>query len=85
MLIGRIEGANLDLGKPVDWDAANPTVHCGSLPVRRMVLPEGGTVMVSAWFPTPAELELLQRGRPVYLSVWGGGHPPVSLYVEPAT
>lgn len=83
MLIGRIEGANLNLGKPDNWDAANPNVHCGTLPVRRSTLPEGGTVMVSAWHPTPPELELLRQGRPVYLSVWGGSHPPVLLHVEP--
>ena len=71
MLIGRIEGANLDLGKPADWDDAKG-VACGE------------TILSSAWFPTPDELALLNAGRPVYLHIFGRGHPPVSLTVEVA-
>lgn len=83
MLIGRIEGANVDLGKPVDWDQSKG-VHCASLPAKVVQDSAGHRVFCSAWFPTPGELELLKQGRPVYLYVWGGGHPPVALSVEGA-
>lgn len=37
---------------------------------------------VSAWFPTPEELVALNSGAPVYLFIYGQGHPPVSLGVK---
>lgn len=83
MLIGRIEGATVDLGKPVDWDDSKG-VHCGSLPAKIVRDAAGSPMFASAWFPTPGELELLKLGRPVYLYVWGAGHPPVMLSVEAA-
>lgn len=38
--------------------------------------------MQSAWEPTPAELELLNKGGSVILTVLAGQMPPVSLSVE---
>lgn len=37
--------------------------------------------MVTAWEPTPDELERLNKGAPVYLRIVGSGHPPVMLEV----
>lgn len=37
--------------------------------------------MVTAWEPTPEEIERITRGAPVYLCVLGQGHPPVMLDV----
>jgi hypothetical protein len=37
--------------------------------------------MVSAWTPTPDELERLNKGAPLYLRVMGKAHPPVILNV----
>jgi hypothetical protein len=37
--------------------------------------------MVSAWEPTPAELQRLNGGASVYLRVLGIGHPPVMMFV----
>jgi hypothetical protein len=37
--------------------------------------------MVSAWEPTPAEMEAIAAGAKVMLRVVGMGHPPVMLYV----
>lgn len=39
--------------------------------------------MTSSWEPTPAELEAINAGAPIYLTVWGTGHPPVALTVGP--
>lgn len=67
MLIGHIRNATCVLKGPEG---------VSDLPV----LVQDGA-MVSAWLPTPAELALLNAGQPVYLWVWGEGHPPVSLSV----
>lgn len=33
---------------------------------------DGCTQVVVAWLPTPAELELLNQGKPIFLSMIGG-------------
>ena len=81
MIIGRIRGATRELGKPVDWDEHHPDQKCGSLAVVDIPASQGRPMMISAWFPTPDEVKLLQAGQPVYLSVWGTAHPPVGLWV----
>lgn len=80
MLPGRIEGATRYLGAPADWkpDQDGPCLH---LAIRDISAESGANVMVSAWMPTPAEVEAIKRGAPVYLYVWGTGHPPVALGV----
>jgi hypothetical protein len=40
-----------------------------------------GHVMTSAWFPTAEEIEWIVRGAPIYLSIVGDVHPPVSMGV----
>lgn len=40
---------------------------------------------VSAWEPTPDEIALIAAGAPIYLWVWGTGHPPVMLTVGEVT
>lgn len=37
---------------------------------------------ISAWLPTPAELAALNAGAPVYLFIYGSGHPPVYVGVK---
>lgn len=81
MIIGRINGATRVLGKPSNWDEEHPDQTCGALAIADIPPERGGPQMVSAWFPTPDELRLMQEGQPVYLSVWGTVHPPVSLWV----
>ena len=71
MLIGIIEGANClmrgDGGAVRDLHV----VHN----------PAEGT-FTSAWLPTPEELAALNAGAPVYLFIWGTGHPPVYVGVK---
>lgn len=69
MQIGVIEGANCIMRGNGD-DVADLHV------VR------DGNGFVSAWFPTPAELEALNKGAPVYLFIYGQSHPPVMLGVK---
>jgi len=56
------------------------------VPVRDELVIDGATNietnrMVTAWEPTAGELEALQNGAPVYLSILGTMHPPVIIEV----
>lgn len=77
MLIARIAGATRVLGKsqgylglPIRDEFRNTTVDGPQTPV-----------MVTAWEPTPDELERLKKGALVQLCILGTGHPPVMLEV----
>jgi hypothetical protein len=37
--------------------------------------------MTSAWFPTPAELAALNKGAPVYVSLYTYGALPQPIYI----
>lgn len=80
MQIGMIEGATRVLGKsqgylglPVKDEVVNCTVGG-----------EGTPSMVTAWLPTPKELEALNRGAAVHVRLIGTGHPPIMVDVGPA-
>jgi len=77
MTPGRIQFATRALGAPANWNPEKQG-ECDSLQIRD----RDGT-MESAWYPTPDELAAIMAGRPVILTVWGTGHPPVSLNVQP--
>lgn len=73
MLISRIEGTTRVLGKSQGYL---------SLPIRDEILENGTPCMTSHWEPTPDELEKLNQGKKVSLTILGSGHPPVMLGVE---
>lgn len=79
MLVGRISGANRNLGAPPDW-REDRHGRCGSLPIRDE-MQAGLPAMVSAWYPTPSEITRLQGGGSVLLTVFGRAHPAVSVSV----
>lgn len=72
---GRIENFTRIWGAPEGWDEAVDGPCCG-LAVR-----EQGGVLASVWEPTPAELERLNAGAPVYLFIAGTVQPPVGIEV----
>lgn len=74
MLIGRIRGSNMVYRAPEGMD------NCEDLHVRVDHIP-GGTVNSSAWYPTPDEVERIKSGQPIYLHIYGNGHPVVALTV----
>lgn len=41
----------------------------------------GERVITSAWSPTPDEVARIASGQPVWLHVYGNGHPVVALSV----
>lgn len=45
---------------------------------------EGVNHMTSVWEPTPRELQDLQNGGAVRLTILGTGHPPVMITTQPA-
>lgn len=53
-----------------------------TLAIQDVVLDSGHQAMVSKWEPTPAELEMLNRGGAVVLMILGTGHPPVHLSTQ---
>ena len=84
MLIGRIEGATRYLGAPKDWEPDRDGA-CGHLAIRDVQYDgSDSNVMVSAWQPTPAEVEAIKRGEPIYLHIWGTVHPVVGMSVRGA-
>lgn len=67
------------LGAPREWDAEKHG-ECKGLPVE---FDREALTITSCWVLEPHELELLAAGGRVYLSVFGGMQPPVSLTVRP--
>ena len=74
MQVGRIRGSNFVYKAPVGMDT------CQDLHVR-VVEDEDVRIMSSAWIPTPEEVERIKSGQPIWLHIYGGGHPVVSLSV----
>lgn len=81
MHTGHINHATRNLNAPKDWDRERDG-FCGVLPVRDEMT-AAGQAMTSAWYPTPEEIKRISEGAPVYLSVMGTIHPPVSMGVGP--
>lgn len=77
MMICRIDGATRVMLAPPGME------NCKPLAIKDVDLQDGEHVMVSAWEPTPVELERLNAGGRVHLWIWGLGHPPVALTVGP--
>jgi hypothetical protein len=77
MLAGHIEGATRVIGKSQGYHR---------LPVRDVAVKcsvngEQTPAMVTAWHPTPSELEALRNGAPVYVQLLGQAHPPIMVGV----
>jgi hypothetical protein len=76
MQIGRIAAATRVRGKQQGYAA---------LPVRdeQIQWKVGGLVnsMLTAWLPTPRELEALNAGATVHLRIVGSQHPPINVTV----
>jgi hypothetical protein len=81
MIPKRIEGATRYLGAPQGW-SPDRDGDCAHLAILDIQAGDHPPVMLSAWEPTPDEIEAMQRGAPVYLQVVGTAHPPVNVWVE---
>lgn len=79
MLVGHIEGATRVIGKSqgyIGLPVKDVEINCS-------VGGDGTPAMVTAWHPTPDELDALSRGAPVYVQILGTAHPPIMLGVGP--
>jgi hypothetical protein len=79
MMIGAIDGATRVIGKSQGYLG---------LPLRdeKIACTVGGSEtssMVTAWIPTPRELEALNAGAAVHVRIIGKGHPPMMVEVGP--
>ena len=80
MIIQRIKGWTREIGKSQGFiglplrDATINTTNLGQQPC-----------MVTAWEPTPDELEAIANGGLVYLTILGTAHPPVLLTAHDPT
>lgn len=77
MQIGRVTGATRTIGKsqgymglPIRDEIVNCTIGGEDTPS-----------MVTAWLPTPKELEALNAGASVHVRLLGTGHPPIMVEV----
>ncbi|PDT77206.1 hypothetical protein [Bradyrhizobium sp. C9] len=80
MDIAKIDGANMTLGAPPNWDEERDGT-CFALPIRAEVINNSMPSLTSAWKPTAEELARLNAGAPVHLRVISRTHPPVMLEV----
>lgn len=81
MIPRRIAGATRYLGAPKGWEP-DKDGDCSHLAILDIADGRGPPVMLSAWEPTPAEIETIQNGASVYLQVAGTAHPPVNVWVN---
>jgi hypothetical protein len=77
MLIGRITGATRVIGKSQGYMG----LPLRDEPINCTVNGAGTPSMVTAWLPTPKELEALNAGAPVHVHILGTAHPPIMVDV----
>lgn len=73
MIINAIEGCTRRIGKSQGYLG---------LPLRDEVI-DGIHHMTSSWQPTPAELQALVDGAPIYVTLLGTAHPPIMVSIGP--
>lgn len=83
MLPVTFDKANFTFGKP----ASMTDEQCASLHVWKGECPVDGNgtmmpVIISKWQPSKEDIEEINNGGAVYLSITGHGMPPVSLFTE---
>jgi hypothetical protein len=80
MQIGHIAGATRVLGKSQGYlglSLRDETINCS-------VGGEKTPSMVTAWHPTPKELEAINAGAAIHVRIIGSVHPPIMVEVGDA-
>ena len=76
---------------PVDFKEANFTFNkpsdmtdeqCSSLRVFKGQYSDGMPCIISKWQPNKEDIEAINNGEGIYLSITGHGMPPVSIFTE---
>lgn len=76
----RVSGATRYLGAPADWKDDGRDKSCGYLSIRDETTTVG-PAMTSAWELEPHEVAAMTKGAPLYLTICGILHPPVSMKI----
>lgn len=79
MMIGSPEGATHVIGKAQGYLGLPLRLETRDCPVSG----PGTPTMVTAWLPTPAELEALNAGAAVNVYIDGTSHPPIMVMTGP--
>lgn len=79
MLAGRIEGYTREVGRGQGYTPIYIRDDTILMQFPDQSAPVAVPIMVTAWLPTPEELERIAAGQPVYLTIMGTRHPPVIL------
>ena len=69
--------SNILLGKPVGWTDQ----ECITVPATLLIADGQRTMIQTFWRPEPAELEALNKGGSVMLTIVDSQHPPVRVEV----
>lgn len=72
--------SNHTFGPPESWNNER-NGECTPLHVTKTADDGGNAIMQSEWKPNQDELDALNAGAPVVLTVWGVMHPPVAVNV----
>lgn len=56
--------------------------RCSALPITRVLYSDDQEGVVSFWMPSAEELQRLNAGKPVALSILGATHPPLYVGVD---
>jgi hypothetical protein len=78
MLPTNFDAANIVFTKPKGWEDE----ACGDLPVFKGNDSDGNPVIISKWQPSKEDIDAINNGQGIYLSICGTGMPPVSLFTE---
>jgi len=70
--------ANFTFTKPAGWTDE----QCSDLRVWRGAYSDGTPGIISKWQPSKEDIEAINRGEGIYLSITGTGMPPISLFTE---
>lgn len=73
MQAGMIDGATRVLGKSQGYIG---------LPVRDDRMESGTPIMTTSWTPTPKEIEAINAGAPIHVTLIGDQHPPIMVGVS---
>jgi len=69
---------NFTFGKPADMTDE----QCSSLSVWKGKDQNGFPVIISKWMPSKEDIDAINNGEGIYLTITGHGMPPVSIQTE---
>ena len=72
------EASNIVFGKPESMTDE----QCFSIEAYKGIDDNGFTYINTVWMPSKEDIEAINAGRPIILSIYGEGMPPVNLFTN---